>query len=222
METTHLYIALPVPFDYSAAVYSHGWVLLAPNHWDPVTETLRRVERLSNGEVVHITVKMSGNATRPRLHIRVRHPAYINKNARKAIKDSVGRMFRLREDFQDFYTRCDTQGGLWTQISTQGWGRLLRSPTLFEDIVKTICTTNIQWGGTKAMVQNLVAFFGDPYPPEPDLRTFPAPAALAAASETELSSARLGYRAPYIQEVGQEIVEGQARPQQPREPGPSD
>ncbi len=58
------------------------------------------------------------------------------------------------------------------------------------------------------MVGNLVTSFGNPYPPNPALRTFPTPEALAAASDEQLIGARLGYRAPYIQELARQVVEG--------------
>src|SRR5881296_130475 len=42
-------------------------------------------------------------------------------------------------------------------------GRLLRSPSLFKDIVKMICTTNCSWSATQRMVQNLVQKLGTRY-----------------------------------------------------------
>ena len=69
-------------------------------------------------------------------------------------------MFRLDEDLRRFYTLCRKRGAPWTQV-TRGLGRLLRSPNLFEDIVKTICTTNIQWSGTRRIVAGLVNEFGE-------------------------------------------------------------
>ena len=37
---------------------------------------------------------------------------------------------------------------------------MVRSPTVFEDVVKTICTTNTSWGGTTRMVNALVEHLG--------------------------------------------------------------
>ena len=61
-------------------------------------------------------------------------------------------MLRLDEDFAEFHALCKSRGGVWQNIN-RGVGRLLRSPTVFEDLVKVICTTNVQWGGTKRMVR---------------------------------------------------------------------
>jgi 3-methyladenine DNA glycosylase/8-oxoguanine DNA glycosylase len=87
-------------------------------------------------------------------------------------------MFRLDEDFSEFYARCHAQGAPWMRL-TAGSGRLLRSPTVFEDVIKTICTTNTRWSGTKRMVSHMVAAFGDPAADHPDLRAFPTPEAIA-------------------------------------------
>ena len=48
-------------------------------------------------------------------------------------------------------------------VATSGRGALLRSPTLWEDVVKTICTTNVSWGNTVSMVRRLVEQLGAPY-----------------------------------------------------------
>ncbi len=37
---------------------------------------------------------------------------------------------------------------------------MLRSPSVFEDVVKTICTTNTAWSGTRKMTAALVDNLG--------------------------------------------------------------
>lgn len=41
-----------------------------------------------------------------------------------------------------------------------GAGRIVRSPTVFEDVVKTLCTTNCSWGATQRMVGALLEHLG--------------------------------------------------------------
>ena len=67
--------------------------------------------------------------------------------------------------------------------AAQGAGRLLRSPTVFEDVVKTICTTNCTWSATVRMVSALVGTLGRPAVGAPGRRAFPTPAAMAQAGE---------------------------------------
>ena len=69
-------------------------------------------------------------------------------------------MLRLDEDMSAFYAVAAADPELeWVAA---GAGRMLRSPTVFEDLVKTICTTNCAWSGTVRMVSALVEHLGAP------------------------------------------------------------
>ena len=83
-------------------------------------------------------------------------------------------MFRIDEDLSNFYDICLEKGGQWIRL-TKGLGHLFRSSSLYEDLVKTICTTNVQWGGTKGMVRRMVDNFGAPLISDPRLHAFPTP-----------------------------------------------
>ena len=88
-------------------------------------------------------------------------------------------------------------------------GRLLRSATLFEDLVKTILTTNTAWSGTIRMAAALVVNFGESLSRDPARHAFPIPARLANAQEAELQQvAGLGYRAAYVHLLATQIAEG--------------
>ena len=88
-------------------------------------------------------------------------------------------------------------------------GRILRSPSLFEDTVKTILTTNTSWDGTKRMAAALVAEFGTPLLADPACHAFPAPKQIAVLDEETLRSvAGLGYRAPYVLALSRAVAAG--------------
>jgi 3-methyladenine DNA glycosylase/8-oxoguanine DNA glycosylase len=59
------------------------------------------------------------------------------------LKDAVAHMFRLDEDLSGFYGLVRDDELAWCAL---GAGRMLRAPTVFEDVVKTICTP-IRMGG---------------------------------------------------------------------------
>src|SRR5438477_12213594 len=63
-----------------------------------------------------------------------------------SIATALRHLLRLDEDLSTFYRMVRDDPALgW---AAQGAGRMLRSATVFEDVVKTICTTNTTWAGT--------------------------------------------------------------------------
>jgi 3-methyladenine DNA glycosylase/8-oxoguanine DNA glycosylase len=59
----------------------------------------------------------------------------VGVKSRDALAATVSHMFRLDEDLSGFYAIVSTDGDLsW---SATGAGRMLRAPTVFEDVVKT-------------------------------------------------------------------------------------
>jgi 3-methyladenine DNA glycosylase/8-oxoguanine DNA glycosylase len=180
--------------------------VLSPNSWEAETRTVTRIERLSNGKVVRLEVSGAGTVRKPCVAIVVESRGRLSKRDCLEIEARVGHMFRLDEDLAPFYRLCRKRGDRWRKV-TRGLGRLLRSPSLWEDVVKVICTTNIQWGGTKKMATGLVDAFGEPF--SPDLKAFPAPEAIASVSRAEFASAvSMGYRAPYVHELAQRVAGG--------------
>jgi 3-methyladenine DNA glycosylase/8-oxoguanine DNA glycosylase len=114
-------------------------------------------------------------------------------------------MFRLDEDLSAFYAvACADADFAWCAT---GAGRMLRAPTVFEDVVKTICTTNTAWSGTRKMTAALVDNLGVEAPSGG--RTFPTPEAMAAADQTFYRDViRSGYRGPYLKTLATDVAEG--------------
>ena len=118
------------------------------------------------------------------------------------------RMFRLDDDLSGFYAVAAADPGLaW--VAGHGAGRLVRSPTVFEDVVKTICTTNTAWSATERMVGAIVSGLGAPAVNAPGRRGFPTPAAMADAGEAFYrEQARAGYRGAYLIDLAAGVAEG--------------
>jgi N-glycosylase/DNA lyase len=116
-------------------------------------------------------------------------------------------MFRTDEDYEDygeFWELCRGHAVL-RHCRSERMGALLRCATVFEDTVKTVCTTNCSWWNNKSMVSNLCRMFGDPCAGDGDSFTFPTPARLASVSQNDLKEAKLGFRARYISEFAQRL-----------------
>jgi N-glycosylase/DNA lyase len=114
-------------------------------------------------------------------------------------------MLRLDGDLSGFYEVAGADPELsW---AAEGAGRMLRSPTVFEDVVKTICTTNCAWSATVRMVGALVSELGIEAPGGG--RTFPTAQAMAGAGERFYKDVvRAGYRGPYLRSLASDVAGG--------------
>lgn len=204
-----LHLRIPKPYAFAASVCDHGWPSLAPNQWLADCQTLQRVEQLATGRVVllQITSEDAGDTVCVRIDVQTDGALTLAESVEIEVK--VRWMLKLDEEFTAFYALAAQHEHIG-RVVQQGRGRLLRSPTLWEDVVKTIATTNVTWGNTKGMMQRLVEHLGTPFPHNPMLRTFPTPEQVAAADPVFFADAiRMGYRNAYVQGLAQEIVQGE-------------
>ncbi len=196
-------ITIPTPRDFSfkRTAFSPGWSGLPPFETDPNTGAITRV--LDSGLAKPITVLINGT----KRALRVSVPRNIGKRAVAAITRDVRHMLRLDDDLTKFYVAMSADSDFdW--IPRAGAGRLLRSPTVFEDLVKTICTTNCSWALTRKMVQGLVNNLGRET--ADNRRTFPTPEAMAEAPASFYRDVvRAGYRAPYFKELAERVASGE-------------
>jgi 3-methyladenine DNA glycosylase/8-oxoguanine DNA glycosylase len=193
------------PFSLSAVVKSHGWIRLAPFGQDEQKQQadgLTYVDQLSSGRVVKMDIREAADG------VSVEVGQGLTDAEAAEIAEKVEWMLQLDLDLSTFHTLARKEPKL-AHVEATARGRLLRSPTLFEDTVKTILTTNTSWGGTIRMVEGLVSQFGAPLEANPTRRAFPVPKELVVTNEETLrSSARLGYRAPYVLELARSVASG--------------
>ena len=150
-----LRLAARPPFLLASVVRSHGWIRLAPFAEDASAGGLRYVLRLQSGRVAEIAI------TEDEGGVRVAADAALGQTEQDEARDAVSWMLGLDQDFSTFYEYCRHQPKL-AHAEQAARGRLLRSPTLFEDVIKTLLTTNTAWSGTIRMNEALVARYGDP------------------------------------------------------------
>ena len=190
------------PFSLKSVVKSHGWASLAPFNLDSHTDELAYVYRLESGQVVEILIQEVSDG------VNIEVDGTFNEAERDEVSRNVGYMLELEQDFNHFYRLARSEPKL-ASVEERAQGRLLRCPTLLEDVVKTILTTNTMWTGTIRMVEKLVSQFGDPLPADPTRHAFPTAEQLAATEEEVLrSTVRLGYRAPYVLELARDVASG--------------
>lgn len=187
-------------------VQSHGWCHLAPFFQDG--NRLDWATRLPRAGVRRVSVRWSEKADALRVAVSGRK---IGEADREFVRSRVRWMFRADEDFSGFWELCRGHAVL-RHCGTRRTGALLRCATVFEDVVKTICTTNCSWWNTKLMVTNLCRMFGEACAGDGDSFTFPTPERLAEASEKDLKEAKLGFRARYVGEFARRVAEGELDP----------
>lgn len=190
------------PFSLAAVVNSHGWIQLAP-FTGGENGTFSYVTRLSSGRVLRFWgAPLDGGLS-------VTAEEDLDKGEVAELAQQVQWMVGLEQDLTPFYEQVRDHPKLG-HVVTQARGRLLRSPTLFEDVVKTILTTNTTWAGTRRMTSNLVAQFGERLPDDGAKQAFPTPQRLArTTAETLRGETGLGYRAPYVLALAQAVDGGE-------------
>jgi 3-methyladenine DNA glycosylase/8-oxoguanine DNA glycosylase len=190
------------PFSLPAVLRSHGWVQLAPFASEAPYQQFTYASQLADGRAASWHVQPVDKG------ILVTVDGDLNEAQRAEIAAQLRWMLDLDRDLTSFYAVARREPKL-AHVEAQANGRILRSPTLFEDTVKTILTTNTAWSGTKRMARTLVDLYGQPVSGDAVQRAFPTPETLATADVEALrQEAKLGYRAPYISELAQRVASG--------------
>ena len=197
-----LHINALVGFDFWRTAFSHGWCALPPFSHDPDRRELRRVFTLPGTLTASCTMNAGGRGVR----VRAEWSRDPDAGARTDLTGQIRTCLRMDEDFTEFHREAQRYPPFrW--IAACGAGRMLRSPGVFEDALKMICTTNCTWGLTTLMVSNLVASAGSSAGNAGT--AFPSPAAVAGMTESFLrKEVKAGYRSPFILALAERVASG--------------
>lgn len=195
------------PVDLRRTFLSHGLASLPPMRLDEATWRFEITVPLAKIDARTLTIA-PGRSGYSVVTVVGRKPAPATQ---LAVMAQARHVLGLEVDLTTFYAAAAADPDLaWV---TQGAGRMVRSPTVFEDVVKTICTTNTSWGGTTRMVNALVEHLGEKAPgapaDSPYGRTFPTPEAMAAAPDRFYKKvAGAGYRGAYLKALATSVAKG--------------
>ncbi len=191
------------PFSLPAVISSHGWVQLLPFESDENYTWFKTILELESGKVVQVEISEAPGGARVSIHDEV------TPEEAAEIEAIIHWMLDTDLDMTSFYAHARHEPRL-AGAEASGRGRILRCPTVFEDVVKTILTTNTAWSGTKRMVRGLVDRYGAPLPGDPERKAFPCASRLAEGNvETLRQECKLGYRAPYVLELARRQASGE-------------
>ena len=113
------------PVDFARTIVSHGVAELPPNRVDLEARTLETTLPVRRSAR---TVRVSANGAKLRIEP-------MAGSLDPSLTRTVRHLFRLDEDLSGFYELVRADDLSWCAL---GAGRMLRAPTVFEDIVKTI------------------------------------------------------------------------------------
>ncbi|MGH3743739.1 MAG: hypothetical protein ACRDTP_02640 [Mycobacteriales bacterium] len=176
---------VPPGWTLDVVAKSHGWSGLAPSSYDETRRCFHRTLSLPDAGPLTVTVEASGVVTWGRVR--------GTDADRGEIRRQLRRMLCVDDDVSEMHASFARAPWLrWDPA--RGGGRLLRSPTVWEDLARMLATTNCSWSLTKAMTTKLVDTLGEAGPAGE--RAFPTRAAVRDAGAVHLRDVvRAGYRA---------------------------
>lgn len=204
-----LRLAVPDGYDFSMAICSYGFFCMMPNKWIPT-----RIPTTSSTNVAESTIgaelKAHGTLRRPMRYgeqarrcciaeITCQEPSCLQITLEGELPSSdteeadiVGQISRMcRLDVSAFRGYSIEQfWRLHPAAKARGFGYLFRSPTVWEDMVKTITICNVRWKQSLAM-NRLLCNVASSVP-----GSFPSPWDIARYPPEKLQQlCSLGYRA---------------------------
>jgi N-glycosylase/DNA lyase len=185
-------------------VRSHGWYDLPPFAYErekgvlttflsssPLTPTLSPRGGERGKAAVEVTFRVRGGKLDARGDVDA-----------KRLRAIARRVFSFDLDLSDADRSFSHEPALSRALKARG-GRMLRAPTLFEDAVKMLFTTNCSWGATRGMVSRLIELAGG------GGRAFPSPESVARLRTSTIESrVRCGYRAPALSLFARRVASG--------------
>jgi 3-methyladenine DNA glycosylase/8-oxoguanine DNA glycosylase len=210
MQTATTSLKFPPPFSLKATALGHGWHECAPITWCEAAGCLQLVERVGDMPVRVSVVETSARRSAISLAIII-DARDVSDTTVTLMRNRVAIMLRHDTDLTEFYELAAEHEPIAPVIAL-GAGRILRSPSMAENIVKAICATNVNWTQAVKMI-NRIGQLGPSLPHFRSLNAWPTPREILSAGDDYLKNvARLGYRSQAVLEFCQSIVQREFDP----------
>lgn len=199
---TRVRLPLPAGFSFDGTVRSHGWFDLPPFDYDREGGVLRTSVA---GGTLGRTPSRSGRERAHEVSFQVRGgklEAQGDGIEASRLRAIARRVFSLDLDFAEAARALAVEPAFAAALERRS-ARMLRAPTIFEDAVKILFTTNCTWAATRGMVIRLIELAGA------EGRAFPAPESVARFSTATLTArVRCGYRAEALRVFAKRVASG--------------
>ncbi len=197
MSGSKLMIEPPKDYQLARDVCSYGYFVLRPNYWDVSKQRLCRVLEFPDKPSACVIDQLESGK------LRVRFDRKLDRGEQSIARSKIARMLRLDESsalIRSFH-KVDPR---WKK---SGQGRLFRSPTLFEDVIKTVTSCNVTWLSTVNMNRRLCEVCGRKS--VSGAYSFPSAKKLARTRIGTLRGrCRVGYRDQRIIDLAKLFVKG--------------
>ncbi len=202
MHKTRIEFKCPEYYDLETTCHAHGWKSLSPFSWNDSEISLEYAINY-NGVSVDVMTKQIDNCIEAELFTHKK----LNSTDRKKIEKMIIRSLGLNIDVGKLLSKAEKIGPAYKKLVLNGSGRLLRSPSIWEDTVKTLFTTNCTWALTKKMCESACSkIFSHPTPngkyPFPSPKSF-----LKYVPEVLQEIIPVGYRADYLWHISKSFSE---------------
>ncbi|MFC1890866.1 hypothetical protein ACFLZT_00565 [Thermodesulfobacteriota bacterium] len=186
-------IKVKKPYSLELTALSHGWVNLLPYSWCSKTSELTRIEYIHpQNKSIRLSIKQKKPSE---VNIIAISTTKLGNLELKTLKERLSRALSTNTDTNELLILAKRINLKVAKLVSSGGGRILRGTSIFEDIIKTLFTTNASWSFTKSMVKNLIDNYGVE-------GSFPNHILLKNISANEFrSKIRSGYRSNSLVEI---------------------
>jgi len=204
MMGSQFQIKVPCEYRFRRDVCSYGYFLLAPNVWDPTRESLTRPFTLKDGLAI-LTLTQPGGRGKP---LCILSDRALSRSEKAQATPLIIRMLRIDDPgIKDFH-KIDPR---WKR---SGRARLFRSPSFFEDLVKTVTSCNVTWPSTVNMNRRLCEVINP---------AFPTPLQLARRRPSMLRArCGVGYRDARLVQLARMVASREVDPEWFEDPANDD
>lgn len=192
------------PFSLKATVLSHGWHECAPMSWSEGGACFQMIERDGDRAYRVSVTEERRRAKTVALRVRISGgplSAALVDRFLENLRVSLG----LDQDLSEFFDICRQHPTLHV-LERIGAGRAVRSASMAENVIKTICGSNVNWTQAVKMI-NRLGQLGPCVPHFRSLNAWPSPREILRAGEKYLLEVcRVGYRAETILKFCEDVV----------------
>ena len=186
-----------------STVKSHGWVNLPPFTWDEQKKKIHRHENM-NGKQVELVLAQKNE----RIMCSCYSSSVLSKSDKSLLRKRFFYMVGREIELYGFISLAKTLDPQIYKLANQGWARFLRGTSLFEDVVKTLFTTNASWQFTQLMCHRLLEECPRQDQTIQNSLFFPSLEEIREIPVSVLEKkCKLGYRAQYLKNVARAFME---------------